>query len=112
MVRFQMKDLGYAEQILGMRVTQADGRITLDQEKYIEQLLEHFGMNDCSPVSTPFDSSQKLSKAMSPKSPDGAERMANVPSRELVGGLQFVAQCTRPDIAFAVNAVSSFNSNP
>ncbi|KXJ75469.1 hypothetical protein RP20_CCG011674 [Aedes albopictus] len=107
-----MKDLGYAEQILGMRVTQVDGRITLDQEKYIEQLLERFGMNDCNPVSTPFDASQKLSKEMSPKSSDEVERMANVPFRELVGGLQFVAQCTRPDIAFAVNAVSSYNSNP
>ncbi|XP_055527727.1 uncharacterized protein LOC129720289 [Wyeomyia smithii] len=38
--------------------------------------------------------------------------MALVPFRELVGGLQFLAQCTRPDIAYAVNSVSSFSSNP
>ncbi|XP_055527164.1 uncharacterized protein LOC129719780 [Wyeomyia smithii] len=31
---------------------------------------------------------------------------------ELVGGLQFVAQCTRPDISHAVSIVSSFCSNP
>lgn len=112
MAQFQMKDLGYAEQVLGMRVTQADGRITLDQEKYIEQLLERFGMVNCNPVSTPFDSCQKLTKDMCPKSSDEAERMSKVPFRELVGGLQFLAQCTRPDVSFAVNAISSFNSNP
>lgn len=38
--------------------------------------------------------------------------MSNVPFHELVGTLQFIAQCTRPDIAFAVNVVGSFNSNP
>ncbi|XP_062558272.1 uncharacterized protein LOC134223148 [Armigeres subalbatus] len=38
--------------------------------------------------------------------------MQNVPYRELVGGLQFLAQCTRPDIAYSVNAVSSLCSNP
>ncbi|XP_055632530.1 uncharacterized protein LOC129773007 [Toxorhynchites rutilus septentrionalis] len=38
--------------------------------------------------------------------------MLNVPYRELVGGLQYLAQCTRPDISYAVNAVSSFSNNP
>lgn len=47
MTSFQMKDQGYPEQILGMHVTQADRRICLDQEKYIDQLLEQFGLVDC-----------------------------------------------------------------
>ncbi|XP_058456454.1 uncharacterized protein LOC131433864 [Malaya genurostris] len=49
---------------------------------------------------------------MCPKSTDEIAKMEKVPFRELVGGLQFVSQCTRPDIAFAVNAISSFCSNP
>lgn len=47
MTRFQMKDLGYAEQILWMRVMQPDGRISLDHKKYIKQFLERFGMVNC-----------------------------------------------------------------
>ncbi|XP_062703511.1 uncharacterized protein LOC134285970 [Aedes albopictus] len=38
--------------------------------------------------------------------------MRSVPYKETVGCLSFVAQTTRPDIAFAVNAVSQFSSNP
>lgn len=38
--------------------------------------------------------------------------MRKIPFRELVGGLQFIAQCTRPDISHAVSAVSSYCSDP
>lgn len=47
MASFQMMDRGYPEQILAMRVMQANGRIYLDQNKYIEHLLEQFGVVDC-----------------------------------------------------------------
>ncbi|XP_055523283.1 uncharacterized protein LOC129717422 [Wyeomyia smithii] len=69
-------------------------------------------MIDCNPVVTPVDGNQRLSKEMSPKDECEKQRMALVPFRELVGGLQFLAQCTRPDIAYAVNCVGSFSSNP
>lgn len=38
--------------------------------------------------------------------------MSSVPFRELVGGLQCVAQCTRQTGALAANAVISFSSDP
>lgn len=38
--------------------------------------------------------------------------MKDKPYRELVGGLVYLAHATRPDIAFATNALSRFASDP
>ncbi|XP_062557877.1 uncharacterized protein LOC134222730 [Armigeres subalbatus] len=69
-------------------------------------------MVDCNPATTPADASQRLDKSMSPKNEQEKQEMRDIPFRELVGSLQFLAQCTRPDIAYAVNVVSSYNNNP
>lgn len=69
-------------------------------------------MSDCKTAATPFDANQKLSTEMSPKTEKDAEEMSNVPYQEAVGSILYLTQGTRPDIAFAVNTVSKFNSNP
>ena len=112
MTRFRMKDLGMASKVLGMRVTRGDGKVMLDQEQYINELLQRFNVAECNAVSTPADPTQKLTKEMCPSTVEEREQMAKVPFRELVGGLQYLALSTRPDICFAVNAVSQFSSNP
>ncbi|XP_036345999.1 secreted RxLR effector protein 161-like [Rhagoletis pomonella] len=66
-------------------------------------------MADCRPVSTPSDYNQKLSTGMVSESADEDE-LAKIPYQAAVGSLLYLAQCTRPDIAFAVNDVSRFNS--
>lgn len=61
---FKMKDLGEAQYCLGIRIKRDKdkGIIYLDQEKYINEILEKFGMNDCKPIDTPCDPNQKLTK--------------------------------------------------
>jgi hypothetical protein len=71
----------------------------------VEEMLEKFGMADCKPVGTPSDTSQKLLTAKAHEVITG-----KVPFQEAVGSLLYLAQCTRPDIAFAVNNVSRFNN--
>ena len=113
MSKFHMKDLEETEHVLGIRVTRKEGRIILDQERYIEKLLGQYSMVNCNTVSTPLDPNQRLTKEMCPRNADEENRMKNVPFRELVGGLQFLASsCTRPDISYATSVVSSFSSNP
>ncbi|KAF5797362.1 putative RNA-directed DNA polymerase [Helianthus annuus] len=110
---FEMKDLGAANQILGMSIFRnKDGSLTLSQEKYIEKVLEKFKLKDAKIRSTPLGSHFKLSKDQSPKSDEDKEEMAKVPYASAVGSLMYAMVCTRPDIAHAVGVVSRFMSNP
>ena len=58
MKKFKVTELGIAKWFLGLHINQhEDGSITIDQEKYINDLLSEYGMSNCKPVSTPLDSS-------------------------------------------------------
>lgn len=109
-----MTYLGEAKYCVGLRINRdrKKGFILLDQKRHIADLLAKFNMVECNPVSTPMDLNQKLSKSMSPQSSSEREEMSKVPYRELVGGLLYISQGTRPDISFAVNTLSIFNNNP
>ncbi|XP_055605733.1 uncharacterized protein LOC129753909 [Uranotaenia lowii] len=65
-------------------------------------------MADAKPMSIPADPSVRLGKSMGPNGPEEEAEMKKVPFKEAVGSLSFAAQVTRPDISFAVNAVSQF----
>ena len=49
---FEMKDLGYANKILGMEIrrNRSKGTIFLSQEKYLKKMLEVFGTSNAKPV--------------------------------------------------------------
>ncbi|KAH9320560.1 hypothetical protein KI387_015199, partial [Taxus chinensis] len=66
---FDMKDLGAARQILGMRITRdrKEQKLTLSQEEYIKKVLDRFNMLDAKPVGTPLAGHFKLSKEQCPK---------------------------------------------
>lgn len=111
---FKMKDLGEASQVLGMRIARdrKAGIITIDQKKYIQDVLNRFGMKDCNPASTPLDPNQKISAKFCPTTEAEKYEMLNVPYMSLVGSLLFAAQVSRPDINFAVNLLSRYGTNP
>lgn len=105
--RFRMKDLGDAKSFLGINLSRdrEAGTIAIDQKKYITDLLSKFGMTDCNSASTPMDVNQKFRKPV-------PEEIIDVPYQELIGSLLFAARITRPDIMFAVNFLSKFNTCP
>lgn len=109
---FLMKDIGPAKHVLGMRITRSQGKISIDQEAYVETILERFQMAKSNPVATPLNPNDKLTKEMQPTDDEEAERMKRVPYKEAVGCLMYLAQCTRPDICHAVNVLCRFNENP
>lgn len=59
-----------------------------------------------------MDPSIKLSKEMCPVTEEEKKEIRHKPYDELLGSLQFAANMTRPDIAFAVNLLSRFKENP
>jgi hypothetical protein len=111
---FDMKDLGSAKQILGMRINRdkQKGTLQLSQEEYIDRILKRFNMSNAKPVSTPLASHFRLSKDQSPKTEEEKDFMAKVPYASAIGSLMYAMVCTRPDIAHAVGAVSRFMTNP
>jgi hypothetical protein len=62
---------------------------------------------------TPMDSKAQLSKSQCPAEGSAeASQMKDMPYRELIGSLLWVANGTRPDVSFAVNTLAKFTSNP
>ncbi|KAJ4736375.1 Transposon Ty1-NL2 Gag-Pol polyprotein [Rhynchospora pubera] len=111
---FEMKDLGPASQILGMRISRdrAAGTLILSQEKYINKVLERFRVQDAKPRCTPLGGQLKLSKAQAPKTDEERDHMAAVPYASAIGSLMYAMVCTRPDISQAVGVLSRFMANP
>ena len=103
---FEIKDLGTMAYCLGMECVQRINEISIYQSGYIRDVLDRFGMSDSKPVATPMDPGTKLEKDEGESSPNEEE----LPYRELIGSLMYLAVCTRPDIAFAVSYLSQFNS--
>ena len=108
MSNFKMKDIGSANFILGMKITRdrKAGKLWIDQELYLQDIIKRFNMMECKGVSTPIDANQKLSSELSPNSEDEINEMKKIPY------LLYAAQISQPDITYAVGALSRFNKNP
>ncbi|KAK4397572.1 Retrovirus-related Pol polyprotein from transposon TNT 1-94 [Sesamum angolense] len=104
---FDMKDLGEANFILGMKITKTGDGIFLDQSHYIDKILKKYNFIDCKHVTTPFDPSIHL---FSVENDDDVINQKEYAS--LIGSLRYAIDCTRPDIAYAVGVLSRFTSKP
>ena len=85
--------------------------ISLDQEEYAESVLERFRMATCTTLICPEEQG-KLSMGQSPANKDEEMSMRDVPYAQLVGCIQYLVVCTRPDLAHATSQVSRFMQNP
>ncbi|KAL0556203.1 hypothetical protein IC582_004713 [Cucumis melo] len=104
-VNFDMKDLGEADIILGIKITRTKNGISLDQSYYIEKILKKYNYFDSKPACTPYDSSVKLFKNTS-------DSVNQSEYTSIIGSLRYVADCTRLDIAYAVGLLCRFTSRP
>jgi hypothetical protein len=108
--RFQMTDLGPCSYYLGMSIRRdRQNRILyLSQQSYIHKVLHQFQMDDCTPVTTPIDTS--------PMPENEADYVCPVNQRieyqRIVGSLMYIMLGTRGDIAYAVSMASRYLSNP
>jgi hypothetical protein len=92
---FVMKDLDHLHHFFGVSVQhQADG-LFLTQRQFALDVLEHAGMVDCKPVSTPVDTHAKVSATSEPPVTDPTQ------FKSLARALLYLTS-TRPDIAYAV----------
>lgn len=96
--KYKVKELGLLKYVLGMEVHREMERRTLEitQGAFVDQVLERFGMANCNPADTPaVGTLTRLEEDVYDQ-----EYMA------LVGSLLYLAIVSRPDIAYAVQALS------
>lgn len=94
-----------AKLFIGMQIERdrSNKRIFIHQSLYTCRILEKFNFIKAKSVNVPADPHTTLTNS------DFDEReITNVPYREAVGSLMFLALVMRPDIAYAVNIVSRY----
>ncbi|MCO5596082.1 hypothetical protein L7F22_050140 [Adiantum nelumboides] len=106
--RFDMKDLGNANHILGMRISRdrPNRRLYLSQRDYVDKVLSRFHMEGGKAIGTPLPPYVKLTAQDCPNTDDMRAEMAKIPYASAVRSLLYAMVATRPDIAFAVGVVS------
>lgn len=113
MSEYKCTDEGSLSWHLGIKYERDRAKKLIDcsQEAYINDLLIDSGLADCNAVSTPMVPNTRLRvDDCPPKEEHNEERTTTY--RSLIGGLRYLADMTRPDIAFAVGELSRFLNNP
>ncbi|KAI5449041.1 hypothetical protein NCC49_005652 [Naganishia albida] len=105
--KWKMTDAGSVKWMLGMHIERTDTMLALSQIAYIESLSDRYHLDGCRPISTPLEANARLVPITT--NDISADRQKY---QSLVGALMWLSLGTRPDITYAVNVLSRFNSNP
>ena len=104
---WQVTDLGEPSKIIGIQIKHGNDYISITQTQYINAILTKEKMECANPVATPLDHNVPIEP-----NPDLSIGDRSNPFAKLLGELQYLANATRLDIAFAVNRLVSYTANP
>ncbi|KAA0061432.1 putative mitochondrial protein [Cucumis melo var. makuwa] len=93
-----MKELGELKHFLGLEMEYSEKGLFLGQQKYVNDLLQKYGMSDYKPISTPMKVKKKFCMH------EGKDLADPTMYRQLVGSLIYLT-LTRPDISYSVRVV-------
>lgn len=74
----------------------------ITQTRYIQDILEQYGMEQCNPVSTPAEPQVKRCTEET--------KDENWSYQELIGALMYLAVGTRPDLANTISRLAQFSN--
>ena len=109
--RYEVTDLGNIESYLGIRILRdrSNKSLTIDQSRYIKDILDRFGMTDANPNHTPLPAGADVHLIKY----DGQASQSEIKHyQSLIGSLLYVQIGTRPDLSFAVSRLAQYASNP
>ncbi len=106
---FDIIKLGPAKFLLGIEIEQNCNQhtISISQCRYIDKMLDCFGMMDANPSFTPMASKVRLSAGTPAEHEDAKE----LPYQSLTGSLLYAAMATHLDIAYAIAQLCKYNSS-
>jgi hypothetical protein len=103
--QLSIKDLGPLAFFLGIQVIRDYGCFHLSQATYVKPILAQFSMEDCAPVSTPMGPKLQLVKNVA------EDPQLRTKFQSLRVAVLYLSRMTRPDIYYAVAALSRHCSN-
>jgi len=114
MTHFDAKALGNTFFVLGIEIHRdiSNGILGSSQKSYIKRILDRFNMKFCKPWTTPIQKGEKYSKSQCPHNDCKIVQMEKIPYASAICSLMYVQVCTHPDIAFVVNVLGRYLSNP
>ncbi|KAL2237187.1 UNVERIFIED_CONTAM: hypothetical protein Sindi_0910400 [Sesamum indicum] len=95
-----MKGIGVTSYILGIKICKdrSKGISGLAQSSYIEKVLKRFEMRNVI----------KSSKKQSLKIDKELKQTSDIPYASAIGSIQYVVQCTKPNVVFALNVTRRY----
>nr|CAD39881.2 OSJNBb0067G11.4 [Oryza sativa Japonica Group]CAE05263.2 OSJNBb0115I09.25 [Oryza sativa Japonica Group] len=111
---FEMKDLWKTKFCLDLQLEHLPEGVFMHQSTYTKRVLGKFNMNKCHPLKTPMvvQSLEADKDPFKPKEDDEEVLGPEVPYLSAIGALMYLANCTRPDIVFAVNLLARYSATP
>ena len=116
-----MSDIGEPKNHLGLEIeTDKEAKVLkVSQQKYIDKILKRFGYENCHPQRTPMTTIQASNKEKIEREITNennifarTENETNRLYREAIGSLLYLANASRPDIAYGVNVLSRHQIDP
>jgi hypothetical protein len=110
----EMKDLGKTKFFLGLQLEHLPTDILVHQLAYVQKVLMKFNMDKAYPSKTPMVI-RAIEKDTDPFWPrqEGEEVLGSeYPYLSAIRALMYLANNTRPDIAFAVNILTRYSAAP
>ena len=105
--KWEYRDLGPAKEFLHMRIQRNGSKILIDQCTYLEKVLEKFSMTNARSATTPLPQEYYLLSYNGQVDPDVQSHF-----QQVIGFLLYIILGTRPDIAYAVTALSWHAAKP
>ncbi|PKU72791.1 putative mitochondrial protein [Dendrobium catenatum] len=103
--QFTMTNLGTANHFLGLKIEHTQDKFFLSQSVYAKSIIQMAGLPKCNSVANP-----SFTKLPASNLPEDAS-FDELAYRRIIGSLQYLT-LTRPDIAYAVNALSQHMHKP
>ena len=103
--RFDVKDMGFADVILGVKILRTSDGLVLSQTYYVDKILNKFSKDDSGVTRTPLDVNLHMSK-------NKGESVFQLEYSRVIESLMYLMSCTRLDIAYTVSKLSRYTSNP
>ena len=97
-----------------MEIEHCSDEILVHQSSYTQKVLRSFNEDKVKPSSTPivFQTLDSKRDPFRPKEDEEEILEPEVPYLSVIGALLYLAQCTRPNISFAVNLLARYSNAP